>query len=378
MKQPERIAWITIVVGIIVWNTVMQDEPEGEVSRSPEAATRSHGRDRPSRGEQDDSPRAGRGREAVDRSGVEARSLRALRSPDPLTRLSEFLKVLADADTGNFDQVATALEGLKASGISLPVEEDLLHFRAGQLRGAELMAEHTGSSGDFAMIGTLKKQYEGWIQADAHGAGRWLEGLQAGKFRDQMAVSYIAACTKDDPAGSFKLVSSLHPSQQEAAGKAVAKRLSQSTSAEEASSLLRALEANAGGAESRYLSSLFETLASGAGKNPHAVTLSLVEDNFDQPYVTGVALSRVSAEKARTDPHAALEWAASMEGRKDDIPHGAMVAATINGMTLEGLKSARKWAETQQDGTAYWLDVINKREGLLEDEGGDNDYDKDD
>jgi len=378
MKKMERVAWITTVAVVVAWNVVMQGKPVEKEPRGGDSGSRLDGRGRPSLAEAGPSSGPGRVRETAGRSDMHARSLQALRSPDPLTRLSEFLKVLASVDAGSFGQVSEVLDELKASGISLPVEEELLHFRAGQLRGAELMSDYTGSSRDFAMIGVIRKQYEGWIQADAHGAGRWLEALPAGKFRDQMAVSYMASCTKDDPISALKLVQTLHPSQQEAAGRAVAKQLAQSASAEEAAALLRTLESNAGAAESRYVSALFEALASGEGGATEAVTLSLVESNFDQPYVTGTSLARLSAGKARTDPRGALEWAASMEGRKNDIPHGAMVAATINGMTLEGLKSARGWAETQQDGTAYWLDVINRREGFLEDQGGDDEYDKDD
>src|SRR5690606_11772095 len=88
--------------------------------------------------------------ESSDRSSVGTRSLHALRSGDPLTRLSGFLKILESADAANFDQVSSALSELKASGASLPVEEDLMNYRAGQLKGEELMVGKTGSSEDFA------------------------------------------------------------------------------------------------------------------------------------------------------------------------------------------------------------------------------------
>lgn len=380
MKKTERIVWIVIVFSLLLWSAMSRRGDDGEVGGGNEASTSSsspgRGRDR-SPGDlerpQRDRPASG----GSDRSGAGARSLQVLRSEDPLTRLSEFLKVLASSDAGNFEQISAALAELKASGISLPMEEELMNLRAGQLKGAELMAGRTGSAEDFAEIGMLKKQYEGWIQSDPQRAGNWLKGLPAGKFHDQMAVAYIAACTKDDPLGSLNLVSSLHPSQQSAAGRAAAQRLAESASADEASAVFRKLEANAGGADSPYLSTLFDTLVS--GERDGRLAVSLVESNLDQPFVTGSTLARVSAERAKTDPEAALAWAVSMEGRKTDVAEGDVVASTIAGMTLDGLESARAWAATQQDGAGYWLDIIERREELLKNRRGEeNEYDKDD
>lgn len=379
MKMQERIVWIVVVLSFLVWGITgrRDDHAKSTADLSGEAPTKRARED--SARYTDELGNERRGRKATERKDIESNSLRALRSEEPLTRLSEFLKVLASADAGSFDQISAALSEMKAAGLSLPMEEELMNYRAGQLKGAELMANRTGTSEDFAMMGTLKKQYEGWIQSDPGGAGQWLDALPTGKFRDQMAVAYIAANAKDDPLGSFSLVSSLHPSQQSAAGKAAAERLAESTSADEASALVQTLESNAGGSNSPYLSTLFDTLVSGAGRGDEGFAVSLVESHLDQSFVKGSTLARVSAERAKTDPEGALAWAVSMEGKKADLRHGEIVVSAINGMTVEGLDHAKAWAGTQGDGAAYWLKMIERRQEQLHDRAGEeNEYDKDD
>lgn len=379
MKFPERIAWIVVVIVVTAWSMTKSDSDDRQPDDVTETSQPGRSRDQSLPEKQDSSARISGGRGLTNRSSLETQSLRALRSNDPLSRLSEFLKVLSSADAANFHQVEETLNELKASGMTLPIEEDMMHFRAGQLRGADLMADHMGSPEDFARMGILKKQYEGWIQSDPRSAGRWLDGLPAGKYRDQMAVSYIAACTKDDPVGSFGLVSSLHPSQQAAAGRAVAEQLAETASLDEASAVFQTIEANAGGSNNHYLSTMFDSLLSNIERGDDSLAVSLVESHLDQPYVTGLTLARVSAERAKSDPQAALEWAVSMEGRKNDLPEGEVVASAIRGMTLEGLSRAENWATTQEDGASYWLNLIEKRRELLEDRQGDeNKYDRDD
>jgi len=379
MKMQERIVWIVVVLSFLVWGILgRRDDSVASVASLPGEAPTKRAKEG-SLGYRDEPGNERRERKAIGQAGIESQSQNALRSEDPLTRLSEFLKVLASADAGSFDRVSAALSEMKAAGISLPMEEELMNYRAGQLKGAELMANHTGTPGDFEMIGTLRKQYEGWSQSDPHAAGRWLEGLPVGKYRDQMAVTYIAACAKDDPVGSFKLVSSLHPSQQSIAGKAAAESLVKSVSADEASALFRTLEANAGGENGPYLSTLFDTIVSGAGRGDERLAASLVESHLDQSFVTGSTLARVSAERAKTDPEGALAWAISMEGKKADLAHGGIVISAIQGMTSDGLEGAKAWATTQGEGAAYWLNLIERRQEKLHDRvGEENEYDKDD
>ncbi len=214
---------------------------------------------------------------------------------------------------------------------------------------------------------------------DSGSAANWLERLPTGKFRDRMAISYIAALMKDDPMQSLHFVSSLHPSQQAAAGRMAADRLAESASIDEASSLLRTLNASGGPAEEPYLQAMFESLVNSATKDDRQLAISLVQNNFDQPFMTGTALARATTEMAKNDPIAALEWAAEIEGAKPDLPQGGMIAAAIGGMSLDGLKAAEKWAEVQPDAVLL-LSSIERRKDLLEDRGKNdyNEYDKDD
>ncbi len=379
MKQTERLVWIAIAAIILAWHFLgAPGRGSTDAAGSPSTSPAPHrSADRLPGMEPHSSPARTTRSGSAGRSTPEARSLTALRSTDPLIRLSAFLEVLSSCGSGDIEEVSAALAGLKAAGISLPLEEDLLNFRAGQLKGAELMAGRSGTSGDLAMLEIHKKQFDGWIHADRISAGRWLDGLPAGRYRDQMAVAYIAACSKDDPGGSLALVSSLHPSQQAAAGRAVAARLAESASAEDAAAMLRDLPAG-GGTSQRYLSSFFDSLVATAAKDGSPLAFTLVEENIGQPYVNRATLTRLSTERAKSDPQGALAWAVSLEGRKGDMPGGELVASAIHGMDLEGLREARAWAATQQEGEAYWLRMIDRRESLLEDSGGDNAYDRDD
>lgn len=377
MKQIERVGWIVVVIGISAWSYFGKT---GGGVNSPEPGpafphtTRARERGSETKGATSRHlPRT----QGAKKDNLAARSRQALRSGDSLSRLAEILKILGAADAGDLAQVQAAFADLKSAGLSFPAEEELLQYRAGQIKGAELLSGRRGSSEDFAMMGTLKKQYEGWIQADPQAANVWLDNLPAGKFRDQMAVAYIAASTNDDPVSAYKLVSSLHPSQQEHAAKAVGERLAKSTSADEASTVLRNLESKGGGTDTRNLSSMFETLVTEPGKGGFAI--AMVEKNLDESYVSGSTLARVSEVNAKTDPEATLMWAVSMEGKKVDVPEGEVVSAAIRGMTVDGLEAAKAWAATQQEGADYWLNMIEQRQELLLDRiGEENEYDKDD
>lgn len=382
MKKMERIAWVVVVLALAVWGMAgrggsggglksgrEEDADAGLSPRQRERRALAEGAgDRPRR------ERAGDGSAA--RSGsVRSRSMVALRAADPVARMSAFLQVLSSCDASGFEQVREALDELKAAGVPLSGEEELLHFRAGQLKGEELLADRTGKAEDFAEMENVKRQYEGWIQTDPHAAGRWLDGLPAGRFRDQMAVAYIAASTKEDPLGSLDLVATLHPSQQAAAGD----RVAAAATTEDAAALLRTLEARTGGVESPYMETMFTALAGKVAGGNDPAAFSLIEEHLDQPYVSDSAVLMVSAAKAKFDPKGALDWAVEMETRKPDkLDHGQVVAGVIQAMSLQGLDTAERWAATQPDADEL-LQVIGKRREKLQDhEGDENRYDRDD
>lgn len=305
----------------------------------------------------------------------------ALRADNPLSRTTRFLELLGSCDAAGFEQIAEALNDLKRSGIFHPELDAFVDFRAGQLKGADLLMGRTGTAADFEKIGPLTQQYEGWIQADPSAAGDWLDSLPVGKFRDRMAVAYIAASAKDDPMGAMKLVSSLHPSQQAPAGQAVIRRLEESETLGDASDLLRTLEANAGSGESPYLQGMFEALAEGAAKAGSHDAFSVLEDHLDGQYVSGTSLVRISEARGKADPVAALEWAVGVEGAKGDVSEGALLSATVGGMGLKQLEIAEEWARDRQEwpGVAQMQSSLDSRRKVLEDRGGgENEYDRDD
>lgn len=380
MKKLERAAWATALLAVMGWSVMDRDssDPLRSGGKSGEATV-----DGP-RGDwrrQGDSvpPDRRAGRQGADRAGIEGQGRVALRGDDPLERMSGFLSHLSTCDSKGLDELTAALAAMKAEGMALPAEEALLNFRAGQLKGAELLAGRSGTAEDFAMIDTLKSQFEGWMQGDPHSAGKWVEGLAAGKFRDRMAISYIAAVMKEDPAQSLRWVASLHPSQQATAGKVAAGKLTETGSLEEAGDLLRTLGASGGSADEAYLRSMFEELVDQAATGNRGAAISLVENHLSEPYVTVGALTRATSEKAKEDPIAALQWAADIEYSKPGVPQGGMIAAAIGGMSEEGLATAEKWAEIQPDAD-LWLQSISRRKNLLEDRGMDdaNEYDKGD
>lgn len=381
MKQTERIAWMVVVLAIIIWSVSSNGKSGGEdkgrnVDAEAESSPRHRGWQAPADRAAERPRRERPSGDMAARSGsVRNRSLNALRSDDPVARMSSFLQVLSSCDASGFEQVKETLDELKASGISLSGEEELMNFRAGQLKGEELLAGRTGTAADFAEMGNLKRQYEGWIHTDPHAAGRWLDGLPAGKFRDQMAVAYIAASTKDDPVGSLNLVATLHPSQQAAAGG----RVAAVASTEDTSNLLRTLEENTGGVGGPYLETMFTALAGKVAQGNDPAAVSLIEEHLSQPYVSGSALSLVSAAKAKFDPQGALDWAVDLETRMPDkLNHGDVVSSVIQALSLDGLDTAESWAATQPDANVLLNAIERRKEALQNRQGEENEYDKDD
>jgi hypothetical protein len=384
MKHTERIAWAVVTVVAVLWNVIgtggekSPPHPSGaEEARGEQVRSRSARFPRPG-----SSSREGRtGPDSGGRASVKAKSLMALRADNPLSRMSRFLELLASCDDAGFEEISEALNELKRSGIFHPELDALVNFRAGQLKGADLLEGRTGKAADFEMMGPLAQQYEGWIQADPTAAGQWLDSLPVGKFRDKMAVAYIAASAKDDPLGAMKRVSSLHPSQQAPAGEAVIRRLEESASLGDASALLSTLEANAGEGESPYLQGMLEALAAGAAKAGSQEAFSVLENHLDGEYVSGPSLVRISEARGKTDPLAALEWAAGVEGAKGDVSGGALLSATVGGMDLGQLDIAEEWARDRQEwpGVAEMQSTLDSRRNVLENRGGgENEYDRDD
>lgn len=378
MKHKERMMWAVVLISIVVWNVVRDDSsPTIDAAKSDVASARHGNRQRDKISAQDQRKRQSMARD-FNGSDLDSRSMATLQSPDPLRRMSGFLEILASCDAGNIDSVTAIFSQLQASGISLPEEENLLNYRAGQLKGAELLEGRNGSNGDLEEVGKLRKQYEGWMRTDAIAAGRWLDGLQEGKYRDQMAIVRIACSAKDDPAAALDLAATLHPSQQSIAGKIAAERLAASESFEECSELIRTLGAAGRQEDARYMESLFSSLAKTASNRDATVALTLVQKHIDQPYVSAAILNRISSANAKTNPKEALEWAASVEARRSDLPQGTMVDATIRGMSQEGLDIAEQWAAVQEQPQAL-IESIRKRRDALEERGEDaNEYDKDD
>ncbi|GAA5123380.1 hypothetical protein JIN84_11310 [Luteolibacter yonseiensis] len=381
MKKTERIAWVVVVSALVVWNVSGRDGADGggKPDRSGAAAAGSSGRHRagqPLVGKTSERARRGapEGEISARTGSIRSRSLNALRSADPVARMSAFLQVLSSCDATGLGQVEEAMEELKAAGIPLAGEEELMHFRAGQLNGAGLLADRTGKAEDFAELANVRRQYEGWIQSDPQAAGRWLDGLPTGRFRDQMAVAYITASTKDDPLGAFDLVATLHPSQQAVAGGQVAA----SATTEDAAALLWTLEANAG-TGGPYLETMFTALAGKVAEGNDPAAVSLIEEHLDQPFVSDSALSLVSAAKAKFDPQGALHWAVEMETRKADrVNHGQVVSTVIEALSLEGLETAESWAAAQPDADALLRAIERRKEKLQDRQGGENKYDRDD
>ena len=384
MKHTERIVWAAVVMVAILWNVIGSGEGKPLPSSSSEEEIRSQQpRSRSVRSSRSGESSRERSRDGdpSGRASVKTKSLMALRADNPLARMTRFLELLSDCDAAGFEEIAEALNELKRSGIFHPELDALVNFRAGQLKGAELLRDRVGTAADFEMIGAVTGQYEGWIQADPAAAGDWLASLPVGKFRDRMAVAYIAASAKDDPIGALRMVSTLHPSQQAPAGQAVVRRLEESASLDDASELFGTLQANSQEGESPYLQGMLEALAEGAAKSGSQEAFSKLEAHLDEPYLSGPSLVRISEARGKTDPLAALDWAAGMEGTKGDISEGSLLSATINGMGLEQLDMAEEWARERQEwpGVARMQSSLDGRRKMLEDRGGgENDYDRDD
>lgn len=384
MKSTERVLWGVSLVCVLVWGVKRGGAPDvrtatagGEHAVVRELGGGSAASDprREARG----SRRSGR--HAEDLAAWESRVAGSLGQADPLQRMAGFLKLLAACDGESIGHVAAGWEKLKATGVSLPAEEALLNYRLGQLQGGEVLAGHTGSAEDFASLDLLKRRFEGWLQSDSYSAGTWLDALPAGKFRDQIALSAIAASGSYDSDGALTRVAQLPEHLRQAAGKTMGERIRETGSIESGSELLRELGSRAGEGDTAYLKGIFQSLLGGSAGPSGEMAARLVEDHLDQPYVDSAALAQVSTGKGKADPVSALEWAMSMEERKPDLPQGSLLAAAVQGMNLADLQAAEDWALDQagSPGIAEMQADLEVRRRVLEDRGDDeNEYDKDD
>jgi hypothetical protein len=368
--RKERLAWIVALVVVAAWGglrtpvLISHDEtaasPHMPLSRLTSIQAGKSSRSRPLA--------------RTERSAIVAeRAGQALRNPDPLARMTDFLSVLSSCDASSIERIAEKIEEMQAAGISLGPEAELVNYRAGQLKGGELLSGRTGLAMDFAVIGSLRKQFEGWLQSAPEDARGWLDQLPPGRFRDEMAVVGITAIVKNDPASALQLASTLSPAQQTAAGRVAAEELARSAPATEIATLLEATPADN---HTHYLTSLVDTLINSAEGD--IVVDSLPDDLLARPYVSGSTLLRASAARAKLDPVGALDWAASMEGKKDDLAPGAILSAAVHGMSQEDLTRAEQWASAHPDATGLAAAIAEYR-SLLENRGNDTaEYDRHD
>jgi hypothetical protein len=296
-------------------------------------------------------------------------------------RLSKFLDLLSDCDASELAKITAEMEAMRGSGMSLPLEERLLHFRAGQLRGSELLPQRTGSARDREELDTIKAQYEGWLLADHSAANRWLETLPEGPFRDQLAIAAITASATTDPAECLLQAATLHPSQQKSAGQQTASKLLESGPLEAAAANFETMSSSAGDADLGYLGGVFGTLLAGASERDEAIAVSLAEAHVHEPYANATALATVSSRMAERDPARALEWSLKIEGMKGEAPGGGVAAAAVRGMDLDHLATAEEWstAHASLPGMDRIIAELGRRRNALEDQGSDDGgYDRDD
>lgn len=372
MKPKERIIWVAALITLGGWLVVEKnaDFTQGNSAlenRDAHFSTREHVSKRPPFPD-DDSDRLRSGR---------VRSTRSLSSDDPLTRMSGFLQALSTNDPAELEELRQEYAARTTNGRLLPSEEALLEYRTGQLDGGNLLSYRRGSAEDFAQMDSLRKQLEGWASMEPAAAGEWVEALPTGKYRDQMAISYLAAAARLDPGAAVQLAASLHPSQQAAAGRETAMALAASATGDEMEAFLKAIPRSSAGQENEYLAAVFETLATESG----SMSPLVIEEHLSEAYATPATLSRISHSRAKSDPLGALEWAAELESKKGNIDRGQLLTAAVGGMTLDGLNHAEEWAAAHwgDEGVeAMWSAVMRNRE-LLENRGDDeNEYDKDD
>lgn len=372
--KTERYVWITLLMAVAAWGA----------TRGGARPAQDHTGDTGSPSSRTASPRRMADRSAESRAMSPARResratgspdshvTQALHRTDPLERMAGWLQLLSACDGKRIDRVMEAWEKRKAAGIALPAEEKLLNFRLGQLKGGEVLADHSGTPEDFERLDLLKSRFEGWLEADPSGADRWLEQLPTGKFRDQMALAVIAHSVREQPEAAMRQVAGLPEHLQRKAGEAAGTRLRETGSIEEASAFLGNLGGGPGDAS--YLNGILETLIGGAD-DP---VLQLVEQHLAQPYVTPGTLEKVSVAKGKADPLAALEWAVEIEEKKSGLPQGSLLVASIREMDLEDLAKAEQWGNARAGwpGTAEMLATVEARKRLLEDRGEDsNEYD---
>lgn len=296
-------------------------------------------------------------------------------------RLSKFLDLLSDCDASELAKITAEMEAMRGSGMSLPLEERLLHFRAGQLRGSELLSQRTGTARDREELDVIKTQYEGWLQTDRSAANRWLETLPEGTFRDQLAIAAIAASASTDPAESLLQAATLHPSQQNSAGQQTGSKLLESGSLEAAAANFEAMRSSAVDADLSYLGGVFGTLLTGASERDEAMAVSLAEAHVHEPYVDSASFAKLSTKMASQDPAGALEWSLKIEGMKGEALGGGVAAAAVRGMDLDHLAVAEEWSEAHASlpGMDRIIAELGRRRNALEDQGSDDGgYDRDD
>jgi hypothetical protein len=367
MKKMERLGWAIALCMVAAWGgmrgkstSTADSQPSSEGIRPVGSSSVSGVAPQRSRHPARVAPTSG---------DLQTKTLNALQKADPLARMSELLAILSGCDGNDIRETMAAWEKLKSSGLSLPAEESLLNFRAGQIDGSGLLGSHAGTEEDLASLSSQRGQFEGWLNVDPGAARNWLASLPPGRYRNELTISSIAAAAKEDPAGATRQVAALPEYLQASAGSQVALHLSETGSAQEVSDLLGEMDRAGGANNPAYFQSMFDTLVQSSASPELAA--ALVEDHLDQSYVPISSIGKVGAEMSRQDPAAALDWVAGLAGKNPDLSEGSAFAATVQSLTLGNLSKAEEWEEVHatEPGAASLRTALAQRRRLLENRG---------
>lgn len=379
MKNTERIVWIMVLSFVIVWTMTRNNKPTLGITEEKKTYSERRLSERASPHASGERSERRSGGTRVTELAIGAQTQRALRNPDPITRMENLLRVLSSCDAANLDQALASWKELKASGIQLPAEEALLDIRAGQLKGSELLAACTGSREDWSQMESRKNQFRGWLQADPSEAARWLDQLPAGKFRDQMTMIEVTSIAKDDPQRALLGLAALPDHLHRQAGQEMAFRLRETESVEASAAILKSMETHATEREAAGLDAMFNSLVDAASDTGSDQIPALLEEHLGQPYIAPNTWAQASTAQGKTrDATTALDWALMAESNNRQLPQGTLLASAVREMPLEKLREVESWSEKNFDkpGVTLMQDELARRIRTLEDRGDDaNEYD---
>lgn len=293
----------------------------------------------------------------------------ALRCPDRIERMRRFLAALEEKTAENSDEFNEAWRVYRAEGRTDFELASYYFTRDGELRGAKGLAIHTGRPVDFRSISTMGDYLAGAMKTDPQGVRAWFDSLTNESYREKVFGGYVTALANQDLPGAMEVLAKIDASFQPQAARAIVNSLQQKGGLQEVAQWVRTTANAPENADPPWLSKAFDEAMRQTTSVHYGTRIAaeLLEEFAGRSFARPQHLASVAGKYAAFQPVAALQWALRMEEKSSQIhtDSGAILAATISGVTKQEIQSVEEWCHNRPAGAErdLLLAALAKRAG---------------